>query len=424
MDYAQWQAERRARRAPVINICPNALLGLASLTSLVFVSHLGRNGVLIFLLTGMLLLARRLDLTLREVRDYWWVWLFPLWCILSVLWSDHPHLSLRHGVQLLVTFMVAVTLARRLSPIVFLRILFIALATAGIASLLIGKTRADGIWIGIFDSKNYYAFTMVALTLCSFALTMDPKQDKAWRLAGLAGVLMGIPQIIMAESAGAAIASLFVLAVALVIIHSHKLPPARRTQRMKWLAILAFVGVLGALAMSDMILNFVFEVTGKDPSLTGRTDLWMVALDQIARSPFLGSGYSAFWVEGNATAEAIWAEFHIGSKSGFNFHNLYLSNAVETGLIGVLLQLSLLAPAFVFCIRWLLHASGAPAMFCFMALCFVLVLSLVEVPVFSEFHALSVMTLASLVYGLRAARELPQLRPAKRTPHTQRTATI
>jgi exopolysaccharide production protein ExoQ len=44
-----------------------------------------------------------------------------------------------------------------------------------------------------------------------------------------------------------------------------------------------------------------------------------------------------------------------------------------------------------------------------MAVAFVLVLSLVEVPVFFEFDALTVMVLASLVYGLRAARELPQL---------------
>ena len=110
---------------------------------------------------------------------------------------------------------------------------------------------------------------------------------------------------------------------------------------------------------------------------------------------------------GNATAELLWADFYIASKSGFNFHNLYLSNAVEVGLIGVLGQIALLATGFVLCIRWMLQAGGAAPAFFFMVLTFVIVLSFVEVPVFFEFDALSVMTLAGVIYGLRAKRELP-----------------
>jgi exopolysaccharide production protein ExoQ len=157
------------------------------------------------------------------------------------------------------------------------------------------------------------------------------------------------------------------------------------------------------------ITELLFEVTGKDPSLTGRTDLWTIALAEIARAPLLGTGYRAFWVEGNSAAEALWTEYYIGSRSGFNFHNLYLSNAVEIGVVGVAAQVLLLASAFLLCVRWLVQTGGAPAMFFFMVVSFVIVLSFVEVPVFFEFDTLSVVTLASLVYGLRAAREVPQL---------------
>ena len=403
------QIKGHVDRGLTVTLCPNTLLSVVILSSLVFASYFGRNGVVVFLLAGLILLLRRADLTRAEFRAYWWLYLLPLWCILSLLWSEEPQLSLRHGTQLAITFLVAVTLANRLSPLMFLRVLYLSLVLAGVASLLIGNVREDGIWLGIYDSKNYYAFSMVALVLCSLALAADRMQALTWRLAGVMGALLGLPQILMAESVGAVLAVIFVLAAALVMLGAHLLPPARRVLALGVFCLVAFGLLVVALQFSDAILDKVVQVTGKDPSLTGRTDLWQSALGEIGRSPFLGNGYRSFWVEGNPLAEQLWADFHIESKSGFNFHNLYLSSAVDVGLIGVGLHLLLLLPALVLGTRWVLLLGGAPALFCFMAVAFVLVLSLVEVPVFFEFDALTVMVLASLVYGLRAARELPQL---------------
>lgn len=391
-----------------INICPNTVLSVLILTSLVFVSLFGRNSVLIFLGAGLVLYLRRPDLAKEEIRLFWWLYLLPVWCMASLLWSDHPDLSLRHGLQLAITFMIAITVANRLSPIIFLRVLFAALMVAGVASLLFGNTREDGIWLGIFASKNYYAFTMVALVLASLALLIDRRETLLWRLGGATGTLLGLPQIIKAESIGAVIAVVFVLSAAMVILATQAFAPARRLKVLGIFAGLALLSVLTSVYFMDAVLGIVIEITGKDPSLTGRTDLWLYAVDEISRSPMLGTGYRAFWVEGNPLAEQIWAEFYIASKSGFNFHNMFLSNAVDVGLIGVAISLSLMIPAFVLCILWSLKVGGAPALFCFMVATFVIVLSMVEVPVFFEFDALTVILIGSLVYGLRAAREIPQ----------------
>lgn len=408
MDKAAWQRRDDTRDAFRIQICPNAILGFGVFLALVFVSYQGRSGVLFFLVMGMLLVMRRVDFALRDIREYWWICLLPLWAIVSAMWSEHHSLSLRHGTQLLITFVIAISLANRLSPVLLLRVLFFALLIAGVASLLIGDVRADGIWIGIFESKNYYAFTMVTLVLSSFALVVDHRQSLYWRCAGLAGLALGLPQMVMAESVGAIIASILVFVVAVILLRTSSLPPARRQVSFLALCCLALAGVLASLYFWNAIMELLFEVTGKDPSLSGRTDLWTTALGEIARAPLLGTGYRAFWVEGNSAAEALWTEYYIGSRSGFNFHNLYLSNAVEIGVVGVAAQVLLLASAFLLCVRWLVQTGGAPAMFFFMVVSFVIVLSFVEVPVFFEFDTLSVVTLASLVYGLRAAREIPQ----------------
>lgn len=399
---------------PIMTICPNTVLGFVTVSALVFVSTLGSKGVLVFLATGLWMVLRRTDKTGTELRSFWWIYLLPVWCVFSLFWSDHPYLSLRHGAQLGVTFLIAATLANRLSPTVFLRLLFLALVLAGVASLLFGNVRFDGVPIGIFHSKNYYAFTMVALVLCSFALFAAPNETAVWRAAGFLGLVLGLPQIKMADSLGAAFATVFVLAAALAILFTHALPRARRAGLLGLFCIIAVAVVVAGVIYQDAILNLIVERTGKDPTLTGRTDLWSLALGEIARSPLLGTGYRAFWVEGNPLAEQIWAQYYILSKSGFNFHSLFLSNAVEIGLIGLVLVIALLAPALFLSARWLLHARSAPAIFCFTTVTFVLVLSMVEVQVFFEFDTVTVMVLAALVHSIRAAREVPLMRPPGR----------
>lgn len=416
MTHLRLSPQDRVGHTRHIKLCPNIMLGAANLTSLVFVSYLGRNGVLIFLLTGLLLLIRRINFTFQELLAYWWLLLLPLWCMISALWSRHPDLSLRHGTQLLITFVIAIALANRLAPAAFLRIQFSALLIAGVASILAGDVRPDGVWIGIFDSKNYYAFTMVALLLSAVALLADRNATRAWRLAGLGGALLAMPQIVMAESVGAFMTSIFALIAGWALLSTAALPPARQKARILLQSLLLLALLLIALLIRGPLLDYIFRATGKDPSLTGRTELWDTAIQEISHAPVLGTGYRAFWVEGNALAEALWADFHIASKSGFNFHNLYLSKAVEIGIIGVALQLILLVPAIGLSMRWLLKTADAPAMFSFMAVSFVIGLSIVEVPVFFEFHALSVMVLIALVYGLRARREVTEIRLAHTKP--------
>jgi len=394
-----------------IHLCPNVMLGAVILTALTFIAHLGRSGVLLFLLAGLVVLLRKPNRTFRDMMEYGWLFLLPLWCLLSALWSDHPDLSLRHGTQLLFTFMVAIVLANRLAPTAYLRVQFAALFLAGLASLLIGDTRPDGVWIGIFNSKNSYAFTMVALLFCSAALLANRIETSAWRLAGVTGALLALPQIVMAESVGAFMTSALVLVAGFALLQTSALPSARQNKRLLVQGGLLLVLVLVALYLQEPVLSYIFTATGKDPSLTGRTELWDKALREIGHAPLLGTGYRAFWVEGNALAEALWAEFYIVSKSGFNFHNLYLSNAVEIGIIGVALQLVFLVPALILSMRWFLKTGQAPAMFSFMVVAFVIGLSFVEVPVFFEFHTLSLMVLMALVYGLRALREVADTQP-------------
>ena len=60
-------------------------------------------------------------------------------------------------------------------------------------------------------------------------------------------------------------------------------------------------GVILAVFLTPLIIlavvapDTLLEMIGKDPTLTGRTEIWTYVIKDIGMKPFLGWGYYAFW---------------------------------------------------------------------------------------------------------------------------------
>jgi O-antigen ligase len=77
-----------------------------------------------------------------------------------------------------------------------------------------------------------------------------------------------------------------------------------------------------------------FALIDRDPTLTGRTDLWAFAADALRQHPWLGYGYDAFWLGrgGDSIRVAVgWDAPHS--------HNGFLDLSLDIGLIGTALFL-------------------------------------------------------------------------------------
>jgi exopolysaccharide production protein ExoQ len=62
------------------------------------------------------------------------------------------------------------------------------------------------------------------------------------------------------------------------------------------------VGIYCILAFPEPI----YQILGRDATLTGRTDLWTMLLPVIANRPILGYGYAAFWTSLNPEVLSVW----------------------------------------------------------------------------------------------------------------------
>ena len=100
--------------------------------------------------------------------------------------------------------------------------------------------------------------------------------------------------------------------------------------------------------------DLIFDLFGKDPTLTGRTVLWAYVMDSISAKPVLGWGFYAFWSPLNPIslqiAEAIrggnWFTLQIA-----NSHNTILEMLLGIGFVGTSFFIFLWVRNFVLAVK-------------------------------------------------------------------------
>ncbi|WP_410218054.1 O-antigen ligase family protein [Paracoccus sp. (in: a-proteobacteria)] len=353
-----------------------------------------------FLMGGMALIVTRPDGVLRVARREWLLFAMTIWCLVSFTWSDYSGASLRFGIQLLLTVTIAVVICQRITPQALIKILLLSFFIAGFISLASGRTRADGMgFLGIYGSKNALASSMGVLLLIGLAVLLDRRMPRLWRWLALVGSGLGALLLVLGQSTGALVAvAASVAAVGPIMLLQRMKAPVRVVAIVLTLVLTASATVMLS-TMADEFAAAFLNTTGKDVTLTGRTDLWNVAFREIMARPLGGVGYQAFWVQGNPAAEELWAQFGIATRSGFHFHNTLISNAVEIGLIGVIMQAVLFFSAVYFCLTWAVRSPSAASLFMAMFTVRQLMSMGVEAVFFFQFDIITVVTIAALYYG-------------------------
>jgi len=97
------------------------------------------------------------------------------------------------------------------------------------------------------------------------------------------------------------------------------------------------LAILNLIPGMVTLMSPIAALTGKDTSLTGRTEIWWIMAEHIRLHPFLGSGYGAYWtaapVPGTDSYEFV---TRMGSFYPGSAHNGYLEILNDLGWVGLL----------------------------------------------------------------------------------------
>ena len=257
-------------------------------------------------------------------------------------------------------------------------------------------------YLGIHASKNALADASSVLIIVALAVLVDQHLSTRWRLPALASLLMGTMLLIMGQSSGALVSTFGVVMVFGAMMLLQRMTPYMRLVTIG-LSVVLFAAIAVLLSsISDQLASIFLDLTGKDITLTGRTDLWAVGLGQIAERPFFGVGFQAFWVPGRPVAEQLWADFGIGSRQGFHFHNTIISNAVEIGIPMTVMQTLIFFGAAAACLGWAIQNPSAASVFFALFMVRLCMLMWIEVVYFYQFSIATGTIIAAICYGNRA----------------------
>ncbi|MGQ4648015.1 O-antigen ligase family protein [Lyngbya aestuarii] len=309
----------------------------------------------IYAVAFFLIIARWKSSTRTALRDQL-VWILAGTALISFLWSDFPDWSLKKGITTLQTTYFGLYMSSRFSLKQQLQMLAWALGIVAVLSLLFSLAFSgaaieaganEGAWRGPFVQKNILARLVVLGAIVFLLLTLDSPRPR-YPLWG--GLLLSVALILLTGSKTALL--LFIIIVLVLPLYKS----LRYRDTIVIPLIIAVILVTGSIAVllignwENLLLGL-----GRDPTLSGRTDLWELAIEKIAERPWLGYGYQGFWQEGGG-AEVIWkAE---GYKPP-HAHNGFVNISLDLGLVGLALFLLTIAITYIRSIAWLRSSKTA-----------------------------------------------------------------
>jgi O-antigen ligase len=263
---------------------------------------------------------------------------------MSVLWSDFPFVSFKRWFKDLGNYLVILVVLSDPHPLEAVQTLFRRLSylLIPLSLVLIKYYRQIGIayegWtgasmsVGATTSKNMLGVLCLVSGIFFFwdivARWPERKERATKRIIRLNVAFLGMTVWVLHLSNSATSRVCLALGC-LVIAAAHKRSVKRNP---------SFLKILIPVSLCVyMILEFGFGISGqlagmvgRDPTLTGRTDLWKYLLS-MHTNPLLGTGYESFWL--GPRLEFVWRKFWLFNEA----HNGYLDIYLNLGLMGLFL---------------------------------------------------------------------------------------
>jgi exopolysaccharide production protein ExoQ len=255
--------------------------------------------------------------------------------VASVFWSIAPDQSARRVFAVLCTTAGGMILAGRFGWAALAEVAAAAFAILAVAALIAALAVPSigvmseifpGAWRGLWPEKNALGGNMALGFVClSAAAVLNPR--RAWLWWGFAGLALFL---VLMSTSKTSLVSLLLGAATLAFVGLLRLGPAAKVA-MVWLAVVGLTIAAGALLFAA---DAIFDILGKDATLTGRTEIWTAALRQIEKRPWTGYGYGVVWDVTGPWTPFAWIEREAGFTPQ-HAHNAWIEQWLGLGLVGL-----------------------------------------------------------------------------------------
>jgi exopolysaccharide production protein ExoQ len=272
-----------------------------------------------------------------------------LFCLSSVLWSDEPVILIKRWVKDLGNPIMALVMLTERRPYAAIgatlrRFSYICIP---ISVLFVRyypemgrgyKASGAPMYTGIGQQKNSLGMICLIGGLYFAWRWLYPAKDESrWK--------PGYPDLFLLIMVGWLLhmsdsqTSTMCLALGLFILLMAKLPALAQNPSRVVPTIAATLAAFAVLEASFGLKEQIFQMIGRDASLTNRDSLWEVVLAHEV-NPWVGAGFMSFWA-GDRMA-SIWMRIGAGVNQA---HNGYLEQYMNLGYVGVAFIVAIMVAA-------------------------------------------------------------------------------
>lgn len=299
----------------------------------------------------------------------------------SSVWSIDPASSLRYGILYLCVVLGAIGIVTNLKVDEFMELLARVCFVSAVISVIVflvspaSALSAEGDFRGIFSQKNILGEAMTMGAMASIHGIIASKTARARN----AVFLVVLTLVALKSGSATSCLAIFVFcvtaAVAVLILKGG-------TARMVAISVIVLATplLLSAAVFQDSML----ELIGKDPTLTGRTEIWKYVIPDIYQRPLLGWGYVAFWSLNNPAALEIAAALVWFAPQA---HNGLLEILLHVGLIGASFFIFLWARAVWLSLSCMRTVQTAAAISCLLSCVGIMLVGISETVLIVPFEA-------------------------------------
>ena len=307
-------------------------------------SPVDRAVLTVLLVFAVLVLIQRGAQVWALLRMNWPVLLFFTYCALSVCWSDYSGVAFKRWIKAvgnLAIVLVVLTEKDRYAAIkrlmtwtAFLMVPLSVLFVKYYPTLGRGYNRWtwQAYFTGVTTNKNELGTICLILGLAAvwrFAEEWERgKLTFSNRPLIAHGVILLMVVWLFGKSDSMTSVSCMLMGT-LVIVAAHRRRFLRRP-RLVHVLVFAMIGVALFAIFLDST-GFLVSVLGRNPTLTGRTELWHIVL-AASGNPVIGTGFESFWL--GKRLEHLWSMYWWRPNES---HNGYLEIYLTLGWIGIAL---------------------------------------------------------------------------------------
>jgi exopolysaccharide production protein ExoQ len=354
---------------------------------------------LVYIISMLRLIARRNEVTVLCGANKLLISIVVL-ALTSVLWSIDWSATLHLAVTLALTTLVALDLSmsysikRQLELLCVALVLIVALSAAVevfLPGVIPGNVDDGQAWHGVFAFKNNFGRVICLTVVAGFSLFGGSKFLQ-WLV-----FVSGIALSMLSKSSGS-------VGYTIVLVGSVLLWPLLkwRPKPRAFAIVVLSIAALSAVYYVSENFGQVLAMADKDPHMTGRVDLWQMAIPYIQAKPLLGYGYGAFWTYNSQPATRIREAVHWDEAP--HAHNAYIDLELSLGALGIVIYFVAYFIVAKDALRLFLNGTESYQKWPLSYLAFVLLYQCTESGIVGGNNILWIV-FASLAFSLSLARE-------------------